>query len=48
MIFLSAKEVFQYISLLILIIIDRMMPSGDGIELIQIIKKNNNIPIHNA
>ena len=28
-----------------LVIIDRMMPSGDGIDLIKIIKEKNNIPI---
>ncbi len=42
--FSSAKEIFNYFTF-DLIIIDRMMPSGDGIELIEIIKKNNNIPI---
>ena len=42
--FSSAKEIFNYFTF-DLIIIDRMMPSGDGIELIEVIKKNNNIPI---
>jgi len=36
----SAKEILQYF-LFDLIIVDRMMPSGDGISLIEIIKKNN-------
>ena len=42
--FLSAKEILQYF-VFDLVIIDRMMPSGDGIDLIKIIKKNNNTPI---
>lgn len=40
----EAKEIQSFI-LFDLIILDRMMPSGDGIELINIIKKNSNIPI---
>jgi len=42
--FSSANEILQYF-LFDLVIIDRMMPSGDGIDLIKIIKKNKNIPI---
>ena len=40
----EAKEIQSFI-LFDLIILDRMMPSGDGIELINIIKKNSNLPI---
>ena len=42
--FLEAKEI---ISLVIfdLIILDRMMPSGDGIDLVEFIKENSNSPI---
>ena len=42
--FASASEVLQYF-IFDLIIVDRMMPSGDGIDLIKIIKKNNNTPV---
>ena len=42
--FSSAENIFKYFTF-DLIIIDRMMPSGDGIDLINIIKKNKNIPI---
>ena len=42
--FSSANEILQYF-IFDLVIIDRMMPSGDGIDLIKIIKENNNIPI---
>ena len=42
--FTSANEILQYF-LFDLVIIDRMMPSGDGIDLIKIIKKNKNIPV---
>ena len=42
--FLSANEILQYF-LFDLVIIDRMMPSGDGIDLIKIIKENKNIPV---
>ena len=42
--FSSASEIFEYI-FFDLVIIDRMMPSGDGIDLIKIIKKNNNTPV---
>ena len=41
--FLSAKEILQYLTF-DLIIIDRMMPTGDGINLIKIIKEINNTP----
>ena len=42
--FLEAKEI---ISLIIfdLVILDRMMPSGDGIDLVEFIKENSNSPI---
>ena len=42
--FKSAKEILEYF-LFDLIIIDRMMPSGDGINLIKIIKEKNQTPI---
>ena len=42
--FSSANEILQYF-LFDLVIVDRMMPSGDGIDLIKIIKKNNNTPV---
>ena len=42
--FLSAKEVLQYFTF-DLIIIDRMMPTGDGINLVKIIKENNQTPV---
>ena len=42
--FSSANEILQYF-LFDLVIIDRMMPSGDGIDLIKIIKENKNIPV---
>jgi len=42
--FSSANDILQYF-LFDLIIVDRMMPSGDGIDLIEIIKKNSNIPV---
>ena len=42
--FLSANEILQYF-LFDLVIIDRMMPTGDGIDLIKIIKENKNIPV---
>lgn len=41
--FLSAEEILQYLTF-DLIIIDRMMPTGDGINLIKIIKEINNTP----
>jgi len=42
--FSSANEILQYF-LFDLVIIDRMMPSGDGIDLIKIIKEDKNIPV---
>ena len=42
--FRSAKEILEYF-LFDLIIIDRMMPTGDGIDLIKIIKEKNPTPI---
>ena len=42
--FSFANEILQYF-LFDLVIIDRMMPSGDGIDLIKIIKENKNIPV---
>ena len=42
--FSSAKEILQYF-VFDLVIIDRMMPSGDGINLIQIIKEKNETPV---
>ena len=42
--FLSANEILQYF-IFDLVIIDRMMPSGDGIDLIKIIKEKNSIPV---
>ena len=42
--FSSAKEILEYF-LFDLIIIDRMMPTGDGIDLIKIIKEKKATPI---
>lgn len=42
--FNSAKEILEYF-IFDLIIVDRMMPSGDGIDLIKIIKEKENTPI---
>jgi len=42
--FIEAKEVLNYF-IFDLIILDRMMPSGDGIDLIHYIKKKYNTPI---
>jgi len=42
--FLSAKEVLSYF-IFDLIIVDRMMPSGDGIDLINTIKKKSSTPV---
>ena len=42
--FSSANDILEYF-LFDLVIIDRMMPSGDGIDLIKIIKENKNIPV---
>ena len=41
--FVSAQEILEYF-IFDLIIVDRMMPSGDGIDLIKIIKEKNNTP----
>ena len=40
--FIEAKEVLKFF-IFDLIILDRMMPSGDGINLIQVIKKRTNL-----
>ena len=42
--FSSAKEILKYF-IFDLIIVDRMMPSGDGIDLIKVIKGQNNTPV---
>ena len=42
--FTSGKDIVEYF-LFDLIIIDRMMPSGDGLNLINIIKEKNNTPV---
>ena len=42
--FSEAKEILDFF-LFDLIILDRMMPSGDGIDLIKYIKKESNIPV---
>ena len=42
--FNSAKEILNYL-IFDLIIIDRMMPTGDGINLISVIKEKNNTPV---
>ena len=42
--FTSAKEILEYF-IFDLIIVDRMMPSGDGIDLIKIIKEKDDTPI---
>ncbi len=42
--FTSTKEILKYF-MFDLIIIDRMMPTGDGIDLIKIIKEKNSTPI---
>ena len=42
--FLEAKEIISFISFDI-IILDRMMPSGDGINLIEIIKNKSDTPV---
>jgi len=40
----EAKEILSFV-LFDLVILDRMMPSGDGIELIEFIKKISNTPV---
>ncbi len=42
--FTEAEEILNFICF-DLIILDRMMPSGDGINLIEIVKKNYNSPV---
>ena len=42
--FKDAREIIQYF-IFDLIILDRMMPSGDGINLINIIKEKSNTPV---
>ena len=42
--FNSGKEIIEYF-IFDLVIVDRMMPSGDGINLINIIKEKSNTPI---
>ena len=42
--FADAEEILEYFSF-DLIIIDRMMPSGDGIDLIKAIKDKSNTPV---
>ena len=42
--FIEAKEILSFISF-DLIILDRMMPTGDGINLIKHIKSNSNSPV---
>ena len=41
--FNSAREIIEYF-IFDLIIVDRMMPTGDGIDLINLIKEKNNTP----
>ena len=42
--FSEAKDILSFL-VFDLIILDRMMPSGDGIELVEFIKNNSNSPI---
>ena len=42
--FIEAKEVLKFF-IFDLVILDRMMPSGDGVDLISFIKNKSNIPI---
>ena len=42
--FIEAKEVLKFF-IFDLIILDRMMPSGDGVDLIALIKNKSNIPV---
>tara|TARA_B100001029_G_C15008957_1_gene422957 strand:+ start:533 stop:1213 length:681 start_codon:yes stop_codon:yes gene_type:complete len=42
--FIEAKEVLKFF-IFDLVILDRMMPSGDGVDLISLIKNKSNIPI---
>ena len=42
--FAEAKEAFKFF-IFDLIILDRMMPTGDGVELISFIKNKSNTPV---
>ena len=42
--FLSAKDILSYF-IFDLIIVDRMMPGGDGVDLIHIIKEKSSTPV---
>ena len=42
--FISGKEIIKYF-IFDLIIVDRMMPSGDGLNLVKSIKEKNNTPV---
>jgi len=42
--FIEAKEVLKFF-IFDLVILDRMMPSGDGVDLIAFIKNKSNIPV---
>ena len=42
--FLEAKEILSYI-IFDIIILDRMMPNGDGINLIEFVKNISNTPV---
>ena len=42
--FIEAKEVLKFF-IFDLVILDRMMPSGDGVDLISLIKNKSNIPV---
>ena len=42
--FISAKNILEFFTFN-LIIVDRMMPSGDGIDLVSFIKERNNTPV---
>ena len=42
--FISGKEIIKYF-IFDLIIVDRMMPSGDGLNLVEVIKEKNNTPV---
>ena len=42
--FIEAKEVLNFF-IFDLVILDRMMPSGDGVDLISLIKNKSNIPV---
>ena len=42
--FIEAKEILKFF-IFDLVILDRMMPSGDGVDLISLIKNKSNIPV---